>query len=161
MLARSLSCSRVAALPLARATLRPPPRVALGRTPGVPLCGQLSPMVRLMSGADRTVVDTCKAKITAALSPQELEVQGAYDDPNGSHISIYCVADAFEGKRSMQRQQIVFKAIWDEMQGPVHAVDRSRPARVELARTHRPRACADGRFSLAVILKTPAELAKE
>ena len=90
----------------------------------------------MSSNADRTVVDTCKAKITAALSPHELEVQGAYDDPNGSHISIYCVSDAFEGKRSMQRQQIVFKAIWDEMQGPVHAVDR-------------------------MILKTPAELAKE
>ena len=91
---------------------------------------------RLMSSsADRTVVDTCKTKISAALSPLELEVQGAYDDPNGSHISIYCVSDAFEGKRSMQRQQMVFKAIWDEMQGPVHAVDR-------------------------MILKTPAELEK-
>ena len=81
----------------------------------------------MLSGtADRTVVDTCKAKITAALSPQELEIQGAYDDPNGSHIAIYSVAEAFEGKRSLARQQMVFKAIWEEMQGdqaPVHAVD--------------------------------------
>ena len=66
-----------------------------------------------------------KAKITAALSPQELEIQGAYDDPNGSHIAIYCVSEAFEGLRSMKRQQLVYKAIWQEMQdgGPVHAVD--------------------------------------
>ena len=72
---------------------------------------------------DRTVVDTCTDKITAALEPTELKVTGAYDDPNGSHITIYCVADKFEGKRSLARQQMVFKAIWQEMQGPVHAVD--------------------------------------
>ena len=72
---------------------------------------------------DRTVVDTCKAKITEALKPAELEVTGAYDDPNGSHITIYCVSEQFEGKRSLARQQLVFKAIWEEMQGPVHAVD--------------------------------------
>ena len=51
------------------------------------------------------------------------EVKGSYDDPNGSHVTIYCVAEEFEGKRSLARQQMVFKAIWEEMQGPVHAVD--------------------------------------
>lgn len=81
--------------------------------------------VRMMC-ADRTVVATCTQKIEAALSPTKLEINGAYDDPNGSHISIYCVAQAFEGLRSMKRQQLVYKAIWEEMQGtaaPVHAVD--------------------------------------
>lgn len=48
---------------------------------------------------------------------------GAYDDPNGSHISIEVVSAKFEGKRPMQRQQLVYKAIWAELQGPVHAVD--------------------------------------
>ena len=48
---------------------------------------------------------------------------GAYDDPNGLHISIVVVSDKFEGKRAVQRQQMVYKAIWEEMQGPVHAVD--------------------------------------
>jgi stress-induced morphogen len=48
---------------------------------------------------------------------------GAYDDPNGSHISIQVVSDKFEGKRAVQRQQLVYKAIWEELQGPVHAVD--------------------------------------
>ena len=83
--------------------------------------------VRMLAGEpDRTVVDTCKAKITEALEPSELTVQGAFDDPNGSHITIYCVSEKFEGKRSMQRQQLVYKAIWEEMKGtsaPVHAVD--------------------------------------
>lgn len=35
-----------------------------------------------------------------------LEVKGAFDDPNGSHIVIECVAEAFEGKRSLARQQV-------------------------------------------------------
>jgi stress-induced morphogen len=48
---------------------------------------------------------------------------GAYDDPNGSHISIEVVSAAFEGKRPVQRQQLVYKAIWEELRGPVHAVD--------------------------------------
>jgi len=89
-----------------------------------------TPMVRMMcqpmsSGADVTVVDKCKKLVEDALAPQELEVKGAFDDPNGSHIAIRCVAEAFEGKRSLARQQMVFKAIWDEMQprGNVHAVD--------------------------------------
>jgi stress-induced morphogen len=49
--------------------------------------------------------------------------QGAYDDPNGSHISIKVVSEKFHGKRVVQRQQMVYKALWDELQGPVHAVD--------------------------------------
>ena len=74
--------------------------------------------VRMLSGEpDRTVVETCTKKITDAISPIELKVEGAYDDPNGSHITIYCVSEKFEGMRSMKRQQLVFKAIWEEMQG--------------------------------------------
>jgi stress-induced morphogen len=48
---------------------------------------------------------------------------GAYDDPNGSHISIEVVSQLFVGKRPVQRQQLVYKALWEELQGPVHAVD--------------------------------------
>ena len=70
---------------------------------------------------DKTVVQTCIDKITDAISPAELKIEGAFDDPNGSHISIYCVAEAFEGLRSMKRQQLVYKAIWEEMQGLSHA----------------------------------------
>ena len=52
-----------------------------------------------------------------------LRLAGAYDDPNGSHISIEVVSSQFAGKRPVQRQQQVYKAIWEELQGPVHAVD--------------------------------------
>ena len=38
---------------------------------------------------------------------------GAYDDPNGSHISIEVTSALFEGKRPVQRQQLVYKALWE------------------------------------------------
>ena len=104
-----------AALPLAGARALP---AALSARPP-----RATALRMLSAGPDRTVVGTCKEKISAALDCKELEIQGAYDDPNGSHITIYCVSEAFEGKRSLARQQMVFKAIWEEMQGPVHAVD--------------------------------------
>ena len=64
--------------------------------------------VRMQSGGpDRTVVGTCTEKIKAAIDVKELKIEGAYDDPNGSHITIYCVSEAFEGKRSLARQQMV------------------------------------------------------
>eukprot|EP00814_Leptocylindrus_danicus_P022659 CAMPEP_0116011620 /NCGR_PEP_ID=MMETSP0321-20121206/4668_1 /TAXON_ID=163516 /ORGANISM="Leptocylindrus danicus var. danicus, Strain B650" /LENGTH=90 /DNA_ID=CAMNT_0003480871 /DNA_START=161 /DNA_END=433 /DNA_ORIENTATION=+ len=74
-------------------------------------------------GPDTTIVDTCRDKITKALEATDCKVVGAYDDPNGSHISIEVVSEKFEGKRPVQRQQLVYKAIWEELQGPVHAVD--------------------------------------
>ena len=65
-------------------------------------------IVRMQSsGPDRTVVETCTEKIKAAIDVKDLKIEGAYDDPNGSHITIYCVSDAFEGKRSLARQQMV------------------------------------------------------
>ena len=85
--------------------------------------------IRLLSGApDRTVVEKCTAKIKDAIPVTELEINGAYDDPNGSHITIYAVSEAFEGKRSLARQQMVFKAIWEEMQGLLLYLTRMRRA---------------------------------
>ena len=70
-----------------------------------------------------TVVAICQQKIMTALNPLRCLVKGSNDDPNGSHIAIEVVSEAFEGKSTMQRQQLVYKAIWAEMSGPVHAVD--------------------------------------
>jgi len=77
----------------------------------------------MSSEPDTSVVDICTQKIGDALETSQVKVTGAYDDPNGSHISIEVVSAQFEGKRPMQRQQLVYKAIWEELQGPVHAVD--------------------------------------
>jgi len=75
------------------------------------------------AGDDTTIVELCRSKISAALETDEVVVKGAFDDPNGSHIAIEVVSEKFEGKRMMARQQLVYKAIWEEMQGAVHAVD--------------------------------------
>lgn len=72
---------------------------------------------------DTSVVDVCTAKIKEALGTDQVKVVGAYDDPNGSHISIEVISELFVGKRPVQRQQLVYKALWEELQGPVHAVD--------------------------------------
>ncbi|KAL7538504.1 hypothetical protein ACHAWF_010598 [Thalassiosira exigua] len=75
------------------------------------------------SSPDTSVVETCRSKISAALETDDVKVIGAYDDPNGSHISVEVVSTLFEGKRPVQRQQLVYKALWEELQGAVHAVD--------------------------------------
>lgn len=72
---------------------------------------------------ETSVVETCRGKIAAALETDDVTVIGAYDDPNGSHISIEVTSALFEGKRPVQRQQLVYKALWEELKGAVHAVD--------------------------------------
>lgn len=89
----------------------------------------MSGMQRWMSAGaagEDTVVARCTQKIQEALNPSKLIVQAAHDDPNGSHISVEVVSELFEGKRSVQRQRLVYQAIWDEMKdgGAVHAVDQ-------------------------------------
>jgi len=74
-------------------------------------------------GPDTSIVAVCQQKIKDALQTDRVKVTGAFDDPNGSHIAIEVVSDMFEGKRPVQRQQLVYKALWEELQGPVHAVD--------------------------------------
>jgi len=70
-----------------------------------------------------TVVSRCTSKIKAALNPTMIKVTASNDDPNGSHIQIVCISNEFEGKNTLQRQRMIYKAIWDEMSGPVHACD--------------------------------------
>lgn len=50
-------------------------------------------------------------------------MKSSNDDPNGSHIALKVISSAFEGKNRVQRQQLVYKAIWEELSGPIHAVD--------------------------------------
>ena len=85
-----------------------------------------SALVRFMSSTDpdgTTIVEICRKKISDALGTDQVKVLGAFDDPNGSHVSIEVVSEKFEGKRAVQRQQMVYKALWEELKGPVHAVD--------------------------------------
>ena len=75
--------------------------------------------------ASNTVVGRCEANIASALKPTHLTVRGMHDDPNGSHIVVEVVSDAFEGKTAVMRHRMVYKALWEEMGagGSLHAVD--------------------------------------
>lgn len=73
--------------------------------------------------SDDTVMAGVEKKLTAALSPTELDVIPAYGDPNGSHVSIRVVSTAFDGLNMVKRHRLVYKAIWEELSGPIHAVD--------------------------------------
>ena len=66
-----------------------------------------------LSLSSSSIVDTCRTKIATALETDDVIVTGAHDDPNGSHISIYVTSSLFEGKRPVQRQQLVYKALWE------------------------------------------------
>ena len=77
----------------------------------------------------RTAIES---KLTAALSPQRLDVidnsashaghAGAH--PEGeSHFQVLVVSEAFEGKNRVQRQRMVYEAIAEEMANHVHALE--------------------------------------
>ena len=67
------------------------------------------------------MLDEIKAKILEALPDATVIVDGG-----GGHFTIEVVSSEFEGKNTLQRQRIVYKAIWELMAGdnaPLHAVD--------------------------------------
>ncbi len=71
--------------------------------------------------ADETLAQLREA-IAAALPEAEIQVSGG-----GGHFEIRVVSAAFEGKRSLAKQRLVYDAIAHLMTGetaPVHAVDR-------------------------------------
>lgn len=75
-------------------------------------------------GAGDSLVSRVEGKIRAALEPVALEVTPTFGDPNGSHVTIAVVSKKFDGLRMMPRHQMVYKAIFEELQsGAIHAVD--------------------------------------
>lgn len=62
-----------------------------------------------------------KAKISEALQTDKVTVADVYGD--GRHVSIDVISDVFEGQNAVQRQRMVYKAIWLELSEAVHAVD--------------------------------------
>ena len=74
-----------------------------------------------------SVQSTLVEKLTAALSPQWLEVineSHMHSVPANSetHFKLVVVSDAFNGKRSVARHQLVYAAVSEELAGPVHAL---------------------------------------
>ena len=86
--------------------------------------------------SDGPVAAKIREKLTAALSPQRLELEddswrhaghhheGGMDArPGGeSHFNLVIVSDDFEGRSRVERQRMVNGLLKDEMAGPVHAL---------------------------------------
>ena len=81
------------------------------------------------------VTDHIRQKLTAAFTPQSLEVvdeshrhaghAGATRDDGSqgeTHFHVRLVSAAFEGVSRVERQRRVYAALSDELKGPVHAL---------------------------------------
>lgn len=77
------------------------------------------------------IFETIHDKLTAAFSPTRLEVQDDSDrhaghagaTPGGeSHFNVLIEAQAFAGTSKVVRQRLIYKALSEELAGPVHAL---------------------------------------
>jgi BolA protein len=81
------------------------------------------------------VTDSIRLKLTAAFTPESLEVvdeshrhaghAGATRDDGSqgeTHFHVHLVSAAFEGVSRVERQRRVYAALSDELKGPVHAL---------------------------------------
>lgn len=77
------------------------------------------------------IFETIHQKLTAAFSPTRLEIEDDSDRhaghagarPGGeSHFNVLIEAAAFAGTNKVGRQRLVYKALADELSGPVHAL---------------------------------------
>ncbi|XP_065854320.1 protein BOLA4, chloroplastic/mitochondrial [Euphorbia lathyris] len=71
---------------------------------------------------DSPLMQSMEKKIKEHLSAESVSVKDAYGD--GRHVSIDVISSAFEGQSAVNRQRMVYKAIWEELQSTVHAVDQ-------------------------------------
>ena len=67
------------------------------------------------------LMQSMKEKIQAKLEADSVSVVDQSGD--GQHVNISVVSQAFQDKSAVQRQRLVYKAIWEELQSVVHAVD--------------------------------------
>ncbi|KAG6655353.1 protein BOLA4, chloroplastic/mitochondrial-like [Carya illinoinensis] len=68
------------------------------------------------------LMQSMEKKIKEHLNAELVTVKDASGD--GRHVSIDVVSSAFEGQSAVNRQRMVYKAIWEELQSTVHAVDQ-------------------------------------
>ncbi len=78
-----------------------------------------------------SVAETIHRKLTAALTPERLEIIDESDQHAGhagareggeSHFKLLIVAGAFAGKSRVERQRLVYGLLADEMRERVHAL---------------------------------------
>ena len=77
------------------------------------------------------IIDAIQNKLTAAFAPTRLEVEDdsarhhghAGARPGGeSHFNVLIEAEAFAGAPRVARQRMVYRALAEELAGPVHAL---------------------------------------
>lgn len=71
---------------------------------------------------DSPLMQSMQKKIKEQLNADTVVVKDASGD--GRHVSIDVISSAFEGQSAVNRQRMVYKAIWEELQNTVHAVDQ-------------------------------------
>ncbi len=64
-----------------------------------------------------TTPENIRGYIAAGLDCSHLEVEG-----DGHHFKAVIVSSAFEGKRAVQRHQIVYAVLGDRMREEIHAL---------------------------------------
>ncbi|KAK1274461.1 hypothetical protein QJS04_geneDACA012267 [Acorus gramineus] len=127
-LARPLSASSLRRLSFRTRVATGPPAGGLGfrDAPRISL-GRRSMSVRATDvsepgSIDSPMIQSMRNKIKEQLSADTVIVQDANGD--GRHVSIYVVSSAFEGQSAVNRQRMVYKAIREELESTVHAVDQ-------------------------------------
>lgn len=73
------------------------------------------------------VQSSIETKLKAEFNPEFLDVVNESHmhsvPPNSeTHFKVVVVSAAFEGKRSVARHQLIYKALAEEVAGPVHAL---------------------------------------
>ncbi|XP_008804411.1 protein BOLA4, chloroplastic/mitochondrial-like [Phoenix dactylifera] len=97
-----------------------PPRH--GGAPASKLCSVRAAHVSDSGSTDSPMMRSMEKKIKEQLDADIVVVKDAYGD--GRHVSIDVISKAFEGQSAVNRQRMVYKAIWEELQSTVHAVDQ-------------------------------------
>ncbi|XP_008797968.1 protein BOLA4, chloroplastic/mitochondrial-like [Phoenix dactylifera] len=93
-----------------------------GRATARRLCGVPAAHVSDSGSIDSPMMHSMENKIKEQLDADVVIVKDAYGD--GRHVSIDVISKAFEGQSTVNRQRMVYKAIWEELQSTVHAVDQ-------------------------------------
>ncbi|KAL6876481.1 hypothetical protein ACP4OV_013053 [Aristida adscensionis] len=75
-----------------------------------------------VGSAESPATKALEAKIKEQLEAETVTVVDTSGD--GRHVVIDVVSKAFEGKSAVARQRMVYKAIWEELQSTLHAVDQ-------------------------------------
>lgn len=72
--------------------------------------------------------ENVRSYIAAGLACEQLEVTG-----DGQHFEALIVSSLFEGKRLIQRHQMVYAALGDRMRAEIHALSMQTLTPAELA----------------------------